>query len=163
MGDEQIVELYDALWRQSDYAAENGRLIGIDRSITADLLVEHLEADLRVMGADNPARLRNLLDVHNLEKTESWCRALGSVVDVLVDYGYEFTRDSLLSLAEKDDFSGDRAVRAVVRVLADDHVSQEIKDDFEARLADACFWLPSFEHAARPPISPTLYLNADVT
>src|SRR5579872_1043741 len=140
MTDTQITELYDALWRQSDYAAENGNRLGFERSTAADVLIGHVEADLRHMGTRDPERLRNLLGEY-MEFDGPWGRAVAGSVEVLFDYDYEFTRDALVSLyAGADDFAHSAADRVLSSILTSEQVSVERKLDYEAALKAIDHW-----------------------
>ena len=140
MEDEQILVLCRAL----DAAGAQGVPEGLSREGMAVELLEQLDADLRDLAARDPERVKNLMARCVKSPYESDREVAAGVLPALLDYDYEFTRDSLIFLRvddgedrpseERKGRSNDGAA-GTIHELRQTRLTPAQIADFDARLA----------------------------
>jgi hypothetical protein len=139
MSDAQIAETIIALEKH-----EHG--LSGERSVVNAGLVESVLADLRGHAAENPVRARELVAKFAQSDERMLQYAAANTADVLIDFDYQFTRDTLTWFAgfnfdhpqyEEIDI-GDGAMMTAygsIRRLMRDRLTPAQIDDFNASLA----------------------------
>lgn len=97
-----------------------------------DGLYRQLIADVQGLGSRDPGRLKNLVD-HCEQSYNGYDQELGAeVAPGLMEYDYEFVRDTLVSLAASEAMD---ATRFVISDLMRDRLTPDQIADFNTRLA----------------------------
>jgi hypothetical protein len=155
MADEQITEVYAALWSHVEYAIENGQRIGPERTRIACQMVETFEAGLRNLGTSNPARLRNLIDGYTRCDDGPWVRAAATSAEALIDHDYIFVRNTLVAIHDFDVPGDSFALESANEIayealghLVEHRLSAEQIADLKATMMARNTWTFDLERAA---------------
>ncbi|MGW4842760.1 hypothetical protein [Nocardia brasiliensis] len=152
MSDDQIIALSRALAVAHLEASTDQ--IAIDREATdmGDILADAV----RDMGSRDPERAKRIIEFCTASEMKSdWAMAAWAVTG-LVEYDYQFVRDTLIGFVVNPKFAAlsneanDFAKNLIIPDLMHDHLTREQVADFNAALMDA---------GAETPIMPSVDLH----